>query len=170
MAGPAASHYELIMIKKMVGRPPKFSEPSRPVTVTLPERVLEKLQLIDRDRGAAITQAVEALVADSDLHRPLVEIVQVCAGQGLIIVSSSKMLSSMPGVQLVEISPQRFLISLQPGSSVDTFELGLVDLIDHLPAHEASEIPLLLKLRETLKLIRLKQGLTKAEILLVPTM
>jgi len=168
MAGPAAFHNELIMVKKMVGRPPKFSEPSRPVTVTLPERVLAKLQQVGSDRGIAITQAVDALVSDSDLQRPLVEIVRVCDGQGLIVVGFSKALSRIPGIQLVEISPLRYLISMQSGNSVDTFELGLIDLIDHLPAHEASEIPLLLKLRETLKLIRLKQGVTKAEILFVP--
>lgn len=81
---------------------------------------------------------------------------QVCDGQGLIVVGFSKALSRMPRVQLVEISPLRYLISMQSGNSVDTFELGLIDLIDHLPAHEAPEIRLLMELRETLKLIRLK--------------
>lgn len=157
------------MTKKMAGRPPKFSEPSRPVTVTLPERVLAKLQLVDRDRGLAITKAVDALVPDGNLQRPPLEIVQVSGDQGLIVIGSSTALSRISGVQLVEISPLRFLISLQSGISVDSFELGLIDLIEHLPAEEASESAMLLSLRKILKRIRRKQGVTKAEILLVPT-
>ena len=157
------------MAPKTVGRPPKFSEPSRPVTVTLPERVLEKLQMINSDRGMAITKAVDALVSESGLQQPTLEIVQVCDGQGLIVIGHSKALSQMPGVQLVEISPVRYLVSLQPGCSADSFELALIDLIDHLPASQASEANLLQKLREILKGIRRKQGMRKAEILFVPT-
>ena len=157
------------MAKKTVGRPPKFSEPSRPVTVTLPERVLEKLQMINSDRGMAITKAVDALVSESSLQQPTLEIVQVCDGQGLIVIGYSKALSQMPGVQLVEISPVRYLVSLPPGCSADSFELALIDLIDHLPASQASEANLLQKLREILKGIRRKQGMRKAEILFVPT-
>lgn len=157
------------MIKKSAGRPPKFSEPSRPITVTLPERVLKKLQLIDSDRGLAITRSVDALVSDASLQRPPLEIVQICDGQGLIVIGYSKVLSRMPGVQLVEISPLRYLISMQPGGSVDSFELALIDLIDHIPASEDSEVAMLLELREILKRIRQTQGVTKAEILLVPT-
>ena len=157
------------MVKKIAGRPPKFSEPSRPITVTLPERVLKKLQLVDGDRGLAITKAVDTLVSDASLQRPPLEIVQVCDGQGLIVIGYSKMLSRISGVQLVEISPLRYLISMQPGSSVDSFELALIDLIDHLPENADYEAALLLELREILKRIRRKQGVTKAEILFVPT-
>lgn len=157
------------MIKKTAGRPPKFSEPSRPITVTLPERILEKLQQIDSDRGMAITKAVDALVSESSLQRPPLEIIQVGDGQGLIVIDDSKALSQMSGVQLVEISPQRYLISLQPGGSADSFELALIDLIDHLPASQASEAILLQDLREILKRLRRKQGIKKAEILFVPT-
>ena len=37
------------------GRPAKFAEPSRPVTVTLPERVLQLLAAVDADRAKAIS-------------------------------------------------------------------------------------------------------------------
>lgn len=157
------------MVKKTAGRPPKFSEPSRPVTVTLPDRVLEKLQLIDSDRGVAIAKLVDTLVSESSPQRLPLEIVRVCDGQGLIVIGYSKALSQMPGVQLVEISPQRYLISMRPGVSADSFELALIDLIDHLPANQASESILLQDLREILKRIRRKQGVKKAEILFVPT-
>lgn len=160
---------DLSMRKKTAGRPSKFSEPSRPVTVTLPERVLNKLQQINSDRGQAITKAVDILVADSRQQRPPLEIVPICDGQGMIVIGYSKVLSRIPGVQLVEISPLRYLISLQPGGSVDAFELALIDLLDHLPPGEESETDLLQDLRKVLMGIRHKQGVTKAEILLVPT-
>lgn len=155
------------MLKKMPGRPPKFSEPSRPVTVTLPERILKKLQLIDSDRGLAITKATDKLVPDAELQPPPLEIVPICDGQGLIVIRFSKVLSQMPGVQLVEISPLRYIISMQQGSSVDSFELALMDALDHLPANQISEAALLRELIDILTKIRRKQGMKKAEILLV---
>ena len=38
------------------GRPPKFDEPSRPITLTLPESTLEGLRQIDADRGQAVVK------------------------------------------------------------------------------------------------------------------
>ncbi len=156
------------MTKSPAGRPPKFSEPSRPITVTLPDRILEKLQQIDKDRGLAITKIVDSLLPDGNLQIPQLEIIKICEGQGLIVIGHSKALSRIPGIQLVEISPVRYIISLQSGVSVDSLELAVLDLIDHLPANEVSESALLLELRSTLKAIRRKHGATKAEILFVP--
>lgn len=156
------------MGKRTAGRPSKFAEPSRPVTVTLPERVLNKLHQLNSDRGLAITKAVDTLVPDPSQQRPPLEIVPICDGQGMIVIGYSKVLSQMPGVQLVEISPLRYLISMQPGGSVDSFELALIDIIDHLTPDAASEASLLQDLRKVLMSIRRKQGMKKAEILLVP--
>ena len=47
--------------KNRGGRPAKFAEPSRPITVTLPERVLNLLAAVDPDRAKAITRLVDAL-------------------------------------------------------------------------------------------------------------
>ncbi len=44
------------------GRPAKFDEPRRPVTVTLPVRILTQLAEIDADRARAIVKAVEAVL------------------------------------------------------------------------------------------------------------
>lgn len=156
------------MTKSPAGRPPRFSEPSRPVTVTLPERILLKLQQIDKDRGLAITRTVDSLIPDRNLQSPPLEIIKVCDGQGLIVIGHSKALSRIPGIQLVEISPVRYIISMQSGVSVDSLELAVLDLIDHQPADEIPERAMLLELRKTLKAIRRKRGVTKAEILFVP--
>lgn len=155
------------MSRKTPGRPPKFAEPSRPVTVTLPERILKKLQIIHKDRGLAITRAVDNIVPDSGIKRPPLEIVPISDGQGLIVIGFSRVLSQMPGIQLVEISPLRYIISMQQGRSVDSFELALMDALDCLPAGEASEAALLREVLEILAKIRRKHGMKKAEILLV---
>lgn len=156
------------MTKSLVGRPPKFSEPSKPVTITLPVRILDKLRLIGKDRGLAIAKTVDSLVPDGKLQTPLLEIIKVCEGQGLIVIGYSRALARIPGIQLAEISPMRYLISVKSGTSVDSLELAILDLIDHLPASEVAETALLLKLRETLKTIRRNHGAMKAEILFVP--
>ena len=41
------------------GRPAKFDEPSRPVTMTLPDRILDRLAEIGDDRAKAVVKAVE---------------------------------------------------------------------------------------------------------------
>ena len=45
------------------GRPAKFDEPSRPVTLTLPDRILERIKEIDGDRAKGIVKAVETVLA-----------------------------------------------------------------------------------------------------------
>ena len=78
------------------GRPRKFTEPSRPITTTLPVRVLNLLSAVDSDRAKAITK-----LADSSLNasrRPLepVAMVSVGAGKALILVSYSERLTRIP--------------------------------------------------------------------------
>ena len=48
------------------GRPAKFDEPSRPVTMTLPDRILDRLAEIGDDRAKAVVKAVEVLGDGAD--------------------------------------------------------------------------------------------------------
>jgi hypothetical protein len=155
------------MTKKGPGRPPKFSEPSRPITVTLPERILEKLQKVDSDRAAAITKVTDHFIPDAENRANLLEIVPINDNNGLIVICYSQILAQLPHVQLIEVSPQRYIISMQPGTSVDSFELTLKDIIENKPAKATAELPLLQKLCNILTKIRREQGMQKAEILLV---
>jgi len=53
------------------GRPRKFAEPSRPITITLPEKTLRSLERIDTDRGRAIVKVTErALSQDGRATQP----------------------------------------------------------------------------------------------------
>jgi hypothetical protein len=155
------------MTKKGPGRPPKFPEPSRPITVTLPERILRKLQMIDNDRGAAISKAADHFIPDTESQANLLEIVPINDSNGLIVISYSQILGQLPHVQLIEVSPQRYIISMKPGTSVDSFELALKDIIENEPIKATTELQLLQNLCKILTKIRREQGMQKAEILLV---
>jgi hypothetical protein len=155
--------------KKVTGRPPKFQEERRPITVTLPERTLKKLTAIAEDRARAIVQAVDSIVPDETATRDPVDLIEVYPGQALIVVGPSKMLKKIPWLQLVEIAPSRYLLSVPSGTPIESLELALIDLLDHLPVSDSYERRLLSTIREKLNTVRREQRISKAEILFVAT-
>ncbi|HQH29074.1 MAG TPA: hypothetical protein PLP17_16895, partial [Oligoflexia bacterium] len=98
--------------KKTVGRPPKFQEPCRPVTMTLPQRTINKLTEISEDRAQAVVKAVDACVPDNPEHQPLVSLIDIGTNESVIVVGKSTMLGQISGLRLIEISPGRFLLSV----------------------------------------------------------
>src|SRR5262245_21906986 len=99
-------------IKKPKGRPPKFSESRRPVTVTLPESTLARLTAINPDRARAIVKAVGTAVAVSGKHQKQVEVVEVSPGVGIILVGPSRYLKRIKWLRLVEVAPMRYLLTI----------------------------------------------------------
>src|SRR5689334_20474901 len=94
------------------GRPPKFQEPRRPVTVTLPESALALLAAIDSDRAKAIVKATKAaLPVDAKQQKP-VELVEVLPGLSIIVVGPSQYLKKIKWVRLVELAPLRSLLTI----------------------------------------------------------
>lgn len=148
------------------GRPPKFDEPSSPVTVTLPLRILRRLEELDSDRGKAIVKCVEA-IAGTSLTEKRVEVVKISESVGLIVISPCRCLAKIPWLRLIEIAPARFLISIPTGTDVALLEVALMDLLENLPADEVSEKSLLEELRRLLSHHRRQQEVTKGEILFV---
>ena len=63
--------------KKGGGRPPKFREPRHPVTMTLPERILDQLAEIDPDRTRAVVKVTEAVVGTGKGRFKPVELIDV---------------------------------------------------------------------------------------------
>ncbi|HSD10439.1 MAG TPA: hypothetical protein VLF14_05625, partial [Candidatus Binatia bacterium] len=59
------------------GRPPKFDEPRRPVTITLPERTLRRLTAVDEDLATAIVKLGDSTVSREEQTAKLVEVVEV---------------------------------------------------------------------------------------------
>lgn len=150
--------------KDRTGRPAKFREPSRPVTVTLPERVLGSLDRIDADRARAIVKATESMMRESTEG---VQLVEVAPSLALIIVGRSHYLQKIEWLQLVEISPSRYLLSIPPGTPVDSLEIAITDLLEACPEDDKHERKTLSQLQRIVKQQRLKRTIFKHEILLV---
>src|SRR6185503_19394173 len=90
------------MPKHGPGRPPKYGRPSRAVTVTLPEDVLDGLGAIDADVGRAIVKLTERR------GRPRLRAVRPAelatyGNHAVIIVNPARALKRMAGVQLVPV-------------------------------------------------------------------
>ena len=151
------------------GRPPKFKEPRRPVTVTLPESTLARLAAIDADRARAIVKATNAAMPANAKGRKPVELVEVIPGLGIIIVGPSRYLQKIKWLRLIELAPTRFLLTIPPGTAVDSLELAIVDLLQSVKPHEEWETSVLEALRDAMRDVRRAGKLTKAELLFVDT-
>ncbi len=149
------------------GRPPKFTEARRPVTVTLPERTLRQLETIDADRARAIVKATDASIQFDHGAGPLVETVEVAKGQAVIVVGPSQSLRAIPWLRLVEIAPARHLLAIPPGTAVDSLEVAILDKAQGEAHADPHERKLLLDLYRVLRSCRQRQAVTKAEILFV---
>jgi hypothetical protein len=154
---------------KRGGRPPKFAGPRRPVTVTLPESTLKRLEAVDPDRARAIVKIAESAMPESDGNRRLVDIVEVTPGVGVILVSPSFYLRRIPWLRLAEVSPRRFLLSMPTGTQMDSLELALVDLVDSVPSSEVRERSIIRELRQLIRDLRRRRKITKAEMLFIDT-
>lgn len=147
------------------GRPPKFDEPSSPVTVTLPSRILKQLKNIDEDRGKAIVKCVEKITATTYSKEKKVEIIKISEDAGLIVIGRCHCLQNIPWLRLIEISPARFILSVAPGTNVTSLEVALMDLIEHNATDDDYERGLLEELRQCISHHRRQEIVTKGEIL-----
>lgn len=149
------------------GRPRKFNEASRPVTVTLPERTLQLLASVSPDRARAIAKLADAVPGGSESPQKPVELMDVAPGKSAILVAYSAHLARLPWLRLVEIAPARHLISLAPGTPVEKLELAIGDLLDTIPEREKVERGLLEELRRSIREPRRDRKIVKEEILFV---
>jgi hypothetical protein len=151
--------------KAKTGRPPKFHGPSRPVTMTLPESVLDRLASIDSDRARAIVMLTEAALPDEQEREKQIEIAEVMPGLGVIIVAPSRLLPNIKWLRLVRVSPTRYLLAIPSGTPIESLELAILDLLEE--AHEPREKALVNQLRDLIRLLRRQDGLFKAEMLFI---
>lgn len=150
------------------GRPKKFVGASRPVTVTLPERTLVLLAKLDSDRANAVVKAVDAVTGSVECAAPLVEVVEVENGQGIIIVGPSTFLKQIPFLRLIQVSLGRYLLVIPTGTSIDSLELALLELLQDVDIeNDKYEHTLLSELSCCLAHQRRKKSVSKAELLLI---
>lgn len=153
--------------RKAGGRPPKYEEPSRPVTVTLPKSTLEILNSIDPDRGKAIVKLARAAVTSEGGESHTVEVVDMAKGVGVIVVGPSAALRRIPFLRLIEVAPARYLLALEPGHDFRALELALIDASADIANGELRERHLIERLLEAVREVRRTDSGRSAEILLV---
>lgn len=149
------------------GRPPKFGVPARAVTLTLPEETLDDLLKIDQDRSQAIVKLTKSALGKDETARSMVEVVEMVADIGLLVVGPSALLRRIPFLHLVEVSAGRYLMALAPGHDVKSLEIALMDMADDLPPSDERERALLLELLGQLRALRKKEKVSMAELLFV---
>jgi hypothetical protein len=150
---------------RSAGRPPKFREARRPVTITLPVRILELLSRIDPDRARAIVKLAEA-VHGAPLETKPVEIVEMAPHRGLIVVGDSALIRSLEGVRLIEIAPGRHLITVKANLSVESIEVQIHDMIEE-GRGEPGDIARLKDLLQHIRHQRRRKAVSKEELLVI---
>jgi hypothetical protein len=109
------------------GRPRKFTEPSRPVTVTLPERIIDALTSIDVDLGRAIVRVAQPALAD----RPHASAELATFGRhSVIVVHPSRTLERRTGIELLHLPDGRALISFDQTRTIPSLELLIKDALE----------------------------------------
>jgi len=110
------------------GRPRKFGRAARSVALTLPLDVIATLERHDSDLARAIVHLAaragseRAAAREAELSR--------FGRRAVIVVSPSRTLRRIPGVELVPLPSGRALISLDRSLTAEAFELRLRDALD----------------------------------------
>ncbi len=109
------------------GRPRKFAEPSRPITLTLPEHVIDALEAIDADLSRAVVRLARSKVA----RRPHPPAELIAFGRRAVIaVNPTKTLEQRTGVVLVPLGDGRALICFDESMTPARLELTIQDALD----------------------------------------
>jgi hypothetical protein len=166
-AQPPPARVKPVSPKRGSGRPPKFAEARRAVTVTLPERTLKQLAAIDADRARAIVTAASRTTRRPGAEAPPVEVVEALPGQAVILVRTSRYLPRIEWLRLVAVDPDRNLLAIPSGTAVESLEVAVEDLLDALPPDEPRERELLTALHKILRQRRRQRTVSKMEILLM---
>jgi hypothetical protein len=122
-------------LRRRPGRPRKFAAPSRAVTVTLPDDVIEVLRGVDQD----VSRAVARIAArhQSNHGRPAAEL-SVFGRRAVITVRPTPTLERRTGISLVPLTDGRALISFDQPTTIEELELLLYDALEdpHLAADD----------------------------------
>ena len=138
------------------GRPRKFGVPSRAVTVTLPEPVIDALEAIDADLGRAIVRVAQPEMAKLP-HLPA-EIARF-GSRAVIVVNPTRTLERRTGVTLVPLPDGRALISFARSITPAHIELMLADALDD-PDLDDSDRAIFRAIQDILRSVRKTRGVS----------
>jgi hypothetical protein len=149
------------------GRPPKFDEPSRPVTMTLPLRTLDLLETLGPDRARAIVRFVDIASNEMQSTAQLVDMVPISEGSSLLVVPENRSLRQFSWLKMIEVAAGRYLLAVDTGTPIERIELALTDLIDNVRTTEPAEVTMLQDLLDKFRRIRRTGAITTTEIFLL---
>lgn len=109
------------------GRPRKFDVPSRAVTLTLPESVIERLAHVNADLSLAVAQ-LASRQKTTGTREPAD--LKVFGRRAVITVTPTKALESRVGVELIPYSEGRALLSFDRPQTIAELELILHDALE----------------------------------------
>lgn len=147
------------------GRPPKFNEARRRITVTLPDRTLKGMISIDSDRAQAIVKVVDAFVGVNSARKP-VEIVEVLPGKAIVLVGPNQCLKEIPFLDQIEVAPARYLLIISADATIESLELALGDIRQSLAMENDYERSILEQLLQYITHHRRRKAMTKSGLLL----
>jgi len=149
---------KVMLLPSRRGRPQKFGRPSRAVTLTLPEDVIEALGRLDGDVSRAVVRLAESAMADV-APRPDAELANY-RDSAVIVTKRVAALERIPGVTLVPLPDGRALISLAEHVTAYEFELKLRDLVEDGDTIDPRDRAVLVSIGEILKAARSTKGIT----------
>jgi hypothetical protein len=119
-------------LRRRRGRPRKFAAPSRAVTLTLPESVLEELAKIAPDPSLAVVQLAKRQLPGSG--KSAAELVAF-GHRAVISIKPTATLQQRAGIELVPLPDGRALIMFDQPTTIAELELAIYDALDdpHLP-------------------------------------
>ncbi len=132
----------------------------------LPERVLRLLAAVDADRAKAVVKLAETMLGAKGRPLPVAK-VAIGAGRAILLVNHCAGLARLPWLRQVEVAPGRHLLSIRSGTTIESIELGLRDVLDELPAASATDREIIEKLLGIVRSSRRANGALKEEILFV---
>src|SRR4029079_10046721 len=109
------------------GRPRKFAVPSRAVTLTLPEHVIQALERLDLDLSRAVVRVTQPEIRK--LPHPAAEL-STFGHRAVIVVNPTRTLERRTGVMLVPLSDGRALISFDESMTPARLELTIEDALE----------------------------------------
>ncbi len=109
------------------GRPRKFEAPSRAVTLTLPEHIIEALGGVDADLSRAVVRLAQPEMAKRP-HPPAE--LATFGTRAVIVVNPTRTLEQHTGVHLIPLPDGRALISFDAPLTIADLELMIEDAIE----------------------------------------
>lgn len=141
------------------GRPRKFGAPSRAVTLTLPENVIDALEHVDRDLSRAVVRVAQPEIR----KRPHAAAeLSTFGSRAVIVITPTSTLERHMGVMLVPLSDGRALISFDESMTPARLELKIEDALED-DTLQPADLEILASIRELLKEARRSSSVTLSQ-------